>query len=87
MMNDLIVKLMNKEYSEALDKELSKRIENRATQLMEIQQLYGKIDKEVVICRCYSDYEEELRNKGIPLSKVKSIVDNVFIKHYRLEAN
>ena len=47
---------------------------------MEIQQLYGKIDKEVVICRCYSDYEEELRNKGISLSKVKSIVDNVFIK-------
>ena len=80
MMNDLIIKLMNKEYSEALDKELSERIENRATQLMEIQQLYGKIDKGVVICRCYSDYEEELRSKGIPLSKVKSIVDNVFIK-------
>ena len=44
----------------------------------ELQIIYGKIDKEVVVCKCCRDFIDELEENDLSMDFVRKLVNSIW---------
>ena len=44
----------------------------------ELQMIYGKIDKEVVVCKCCRDFIDELEENDLSMNFVRKLVNSIW---------
>ena len=76
-MNEFLIRKMNIEFEEDKIRKdnisLKDKILEKAKTYKELQMIYGKIDKEVVVCKCCRDFINELdRERKMRLSKISA---------------
>ena len=81
-MNEFLIRKMNMEFEEDKIRKdnvlLKDRILEKAKMYKELQIIYGKIDKEVVVCRCCRDFIDELEENDLSMDFVRKLVNSIW---------
>ena len=81
-MNEFLIRKMNMEFEEDKIRKdnilLKDRILEKAKTYKELQMIYGKIDKEVVVCKCCRDFINELEENDLSMDFVRKLVNSIW---------
>ena len=81
-MNEFLIRKMNIEFEEDKIRKdnilLKDRILEKAKMYKELQMIYGKIDKEVVVCKCCRDFINELEENDLSMDFVRKLVNSIW---------
>ena len=81
-MNEFLIRKMNIEFEEDKIKKdnisLKDKILEKAKTYKELQMIYGKIDKEVVVCKCCRDFIDELEENDLSMNFVRKLVNSIW---------
>ena len=81
-MNEFLIRKMNIEFEEDKIKKdnisLKDKILEKAKTYKELQMIYGKIDKEVVVCKCCRDFINELEENDLSMDFVRKLVNSIW---------
>ena len=81
-MNEFLIRKMNIEFKEDKIKKdnisLKDKILEKAKIYKELQIIYGKIDKEVVVCKCCRDFIDELEENYLSMDFVRKLVNSIW---------
>ena len=81
-MNEFLIRKMNIEFEEDKIKKdnilLEDKILEKAKTYKELQMIYGKIDKEVVVCKCCRDFINELEENDLSMDFVRKLVNSIW---------
>ena len=81
-MNEFLIRKMNIEFEEDKIKKdnisLKDKILEKAKIYKELQIIYGKIDKEVVVCKCCRDFINELEENDLSMDFVRKLVNSIW---------
>ena len=81
-MNKFLIRKMNIEFEEDKIKKdnisLKDKILEKAKIYKELQIIYGKIDKEVVVCKCCRDFINELEENDLSMDFVRKLVNSIW---------
>ena len=80
-MNEFLIRKMNIEFEEDKIRKdnisLKDKILEKAKTYKELQMIYGKIDKEVVVCKCCRDFIDELEENDLSMDFVRKLVNSI----------
>ena len=81
-MNEFLIRKMNIEFEEDKIRKdnisLKDKILKKAKTYKELQMIYGKIDKEVVVCKCCRDFIDELEENDLSMDFVRKLVNSIW---------
>ena len=81
-MNEFLIRKMNMEFKEDKIRKdnvsLKDKILEKAKTYKELQMIYGKIDKEVVVCKCCRDFIDELEENDLSMDFVRKLVNSIW---------
>lgn len=81
-MNEFLIRKMNIEFEEDKIKKdnisLKDKILEKAKTYKELQMIYGKIDKEVVVCKCCRDFIDELEENDLSMDFIRKLVNSIW---------
>ena len=81
-MNEFLIRKMNIEFEEDKIKKdnilLEDKILEKAKTYKELQMIYGKIDKEVVVCKCCRDFINELEENDLSMDFIRKLVNLIW---------
>ena len=81
-MNEFLIRKMNIEFEEDKIRKdnisLKDKILEKAKIYKELQMIYGKIDKEVVVCKCCRDFIDELEENDLSMDFVRKLVNSIW---------
>ena len=81
-MNEFLIRKMNIEFEEDKIKKdnisLKDKILEKAKTYKELQIIYGKIDKEVVVYKCCRDFIDELEENDLSMDFVRKLVNSIW---------
>ena len=81
-MNEFLIRKMNIEFEEDKIRKdnvsLKDKILEKAKTYKELQMIYGKIDKEVVVCKCCRDFIDELEENDLSMDFVRKLVNLIW---------
>ena len=81
-MNEFLIRKMNIEFEEDKIRKdnilLEDKILEKAKTYKELQMIYGKIDKEVVVCKCYRDFINELEENDLSMDFIRKLVNSIW---------
>ena len=81
-MNEFLIRKMNIEFEEDKIRKdnvlLEDKILEKAKTYKELQMIYGKIDKEVVVCKCCTDFINELEENDLSMDFVRKLVNLIW---------
>ena len=81
-MNEFLIRKMNIEFKEDKIRKdnilLEDKILEKAKTYKELQMIYGKIDKEVVVCKCCRDFINELEENDLSMDFVRKLVNSIW---------
>ena len=81
-MNEFLIRKMNIEFEEDKIRKdnilLEDKILEKAKTYKELQMIYGKIDKEVVVCKCCRDFINELEENDLSMDFVRKLVNSIW---------
>ena len=81
-MNEFLIRKMNIEFEEDKIRKdnisLKDKILEKAKTYKELQMIYGKIDKEVVVCKCCRDFIDELEENNLSMDFVRKLVNSIW---------
>ena len=81
-MNEFLIRKMNIEFEEDKIRKdnilLENKILEKAKTYKELQIIYGKIDKEVVVCKCCRDFIDELEENDLSMDFVRKLVNSIW---------
>lgn len=81
-MNEFLIKKMNIEFEEDKIRKdnilLEDKILEKAKTYKELQMIYGKIDKEVVVCKCCRDFINELEENDLSMNFIRKLVNSIW---------
>ena len=81
-MNEFLIRKMNMEFEEDKIRKdnisLKDKILEKAKTYKELQIIYGKIDKEVVVCKCCRDFIDELEENDLSMDFVRKLVNSMW---------
>ena len=81
-MNEFLIRKMNIEFEkDKIRKDnilLEDKILEKAKTYKELQMIYGKIDKEVVVCKCCRDFINELEENDLSMDFVRKLVNSIW---------
>ena len=81
-MNEFLIRKMNMEFEEDKIRKdnisLKDKILEKAKTYKELQIIYGKIDKEVVVCKCCRDFIDELEENDLSIDFVRKLVNSIW---------
>ena len=81
-MNEFLIRKMNIEFEEDKIRKdnvlLEDKILEKAKTYKELQMIYGKIDKEVVVCKCCRDFINELEENDLSMDFVRMLVNSIW---------
>ena len=81
-MNEFLIRKMNIEFEkDKIRKDnisLKDKILEKAKTYKELQMIYGKIDKEVVVCKCCRDFIDELEENDLSMDFVRKLVNSIW---------
>ena len=81
-MNEFLIRKMNMEFEEDKIRKdnisLKDKILEKAKTYKELQIIYGKIDKEVVVCKCCRDFIDELEENDLSMDFVRKLVNSIW---------
>ena len=81
-MNEFLIRKMNIEFEkDKIRKDnisLKDKILEKAKTYKELQIIYGKIDKEVVVCKCCRDFINELEENDLSMDFVRKLVNSIW---------
>ena len=81
-MNEFLIRKMNIEFEEDKIRKdnisLKDKIFEKAKTYKELQMIYGKIDKEVVVCKCCRDFIDELEENDLSMDFVRKLVNSIW---------
>ena len=81
-MNEFLIRKMNIEFKEDKIRKdnisLKDKILEKAKTYKELQMIYGKIDKEVVVCKCCRDFINELEENDLSMDFIRKLVNSIW---------
>ena len=81
-MNEFLIRKMNMEFEEDKIKKdnisLKDKILEKAKTYKELQMIYGKIDKEAIVCKCCRDFIDELEENDLSMDFVRKLVNSIW---------
>lgn len=81
-MNEFLIRKMNIEFEEEKIRKdnilLEDKILEKAKTYKELQMIYGKIDKEVVVCKCCRDFINELEENDLSMDFIRKLVNLIW---------
>ena len=81
-MNEFLIRKMNIEFEkDKIRKDnisLKDKILEKAKTYKELQMIYGKIDKEVVVCKCCRDFINELEENDLSMDFIRKLVNSIW---------
>ena len=81
-MNEFLIRKINIEFEEDKIRKdnisLKDKILEKAKIYKELQIIYGKIDKEVVVCKCCRDFIDELEENDLSMDFVRKLVNSIW---------
>ena len=81
-MNEFLIRKMNIEFEEDKIRKdnilLEDKILEKAKTYKELQMIYGKIDKEVVVCKCCRDFINELEENNLSMDFIRKLVNSIW---------
>ena len=81
-MNEFLIRKMNMEFEEDKIRKdnisLKDKILEKAKTYKELQMIYSKIDKEVVVCKCCRDFINELEENDLSMDFVRKLVNSIW---------
>ena len=81
-MNKFLIRKMNIEFEEDKIRKdnilLEDKILEKAKTYKELQMIYGKIDKEVVVCKCCRDFINELEKNDLSMDFIRKLVNSIW---------
>ena len=81
-MNEFLIRKMNIEFEEDKIRKdnvlLEDKILEKAKTYKELQMIYGKIDKEVVVCKCCRDFINELEENDLSMDFIRKLVNLIW---------
>ena len=81
-MNEFLIRKMSIEFEEDKIRKdnilLEDKILEKAKTYKELQMIYGKIDKEVVVCKCCRDFINELEENDLSMDFVRKLVNSIW---------
>ena len=81
-MNEFLIRKMNIEFEkDKIRKDnvsLKNKILEKAKTYKELQMIYGKIDKEVVVCKCCRDFINELEKNDLSMDFIRKLVNSIW---------
>ena len=81
-MNEFLIRKMNIEFEEDKIRKdnisLEDKILEKAKTYKELQMIYSKIDKEVVVCKCCRDFINELEENDLSMDFVRKLVNSIW---------
>ena len=81
-MNEFVIRKKNIEFEEDKIKKdnisLKDKILEKAKTYKELQMIYGKIDKEVVVCKCCRDFIDELEENDLSMDFIRKLVNSIW---------
>ena len=81
-MNEFLIRKMNIEFEEDKIRKdnisLKDKILEKAKTYKKLQMIYGKIDKEVVVCKCCRDFIDELEENDLSMDFVRKLVNSIW---------
>ena len=81
-MNEFLIRKMNIEFEEDKIRKdnisLKDKILEKAKTYKELQMIYGKIDKEVVVCKCSRDFINELEENDLSMDFIRKLVNSIW---------
>ena len=81
-MNEFLIRKMNIEFKEDKIRKdnisLKNKILEKAKTYKELQMIYGKIDKEIVVCKCCRDFINELEENNLSMDFVRKLVNSIW---------
>ena len=81
-MNEFLIRKMNIEFEEDKIRKdnvlLEDKILEKAKTYKELQMIYGKVDKEVVVCKCCRDFINELEENDLSMDFVRKLVNSIW---------
>ena len=81
-MNEFLIRKMNIEFEEDKIRKdnilLEDKILEKAKTYKELQMIYGKIDKEVVVCKCCRDFINELEENDLSMDFIRKLVNSTW---------
>ena len=81
-MNEFLIRKINIEFEEDKIRKdnisLKDKILEKAKTYKELQMIYGKIDKEVVVCKCCRDFIDELEEDDLSMDFVRKLVNSIW---------
>ena len=81
-MNEFLIRKMNIEFEEDKIRKdnilLEDKILEKAKTYKELQMIYGKIDKEVVVCKCCRDFINELEENDLSMDFVRKLINSIW---------
>ena len=81
-MNEFLIRKMNIEFEEDKIRKdnvlLKDKILEKAKMYKELQMIYGKIDKEVVVCKCCRDFINELEENDLSMDFVRKLINSIW---------
>ena len=88
-MNEFLIRKMNIEFEEDKIKKdnisLKDKILEKAKIYKELQIIYGKIDKEVVVCKCCRDFIDELEENDLSMDFVRKLLNSIwYLQKFKL---
>ena len=81
-MNEFLIRKINIEFEEDKIRKdnisLKDKILEKAKTYKELQMIYGKIDKEVVVCKCCRDFIDALEENDLSMDFVRKLVNSIW---------
>ena len=81
-MNEFLIRKINIEFEEDKIRKdnisLKDKILEKAKTYKELQMIYGKIDKEVVVCKCCRDFIDELEENDLSIDFIRKLVNSIW---------
>ena len=81
-MNEFLIRKINIEFEEDKIRKdnisLKDKILEKAKTYKELQMIYGKIDKEVVVCKCCRDFIDELEENDLSMDFIRKLVNSIW---------
>ena len=81
-MNEFLIRKMNIEFEkDKIRKDnvsLKDKILEKAKTYKELQMIYGKIDKEVVVCKCCRDFINKLEENDLSMDFIRKLVNSIW---------
>ena len=81
-MNEFLIRKINIEFEEDKIRKdnisLKDKILEKAKTYKELQMIYGKIDKEVIVCKCCRDFIDELEGNDLSMDFVRKLVNSIW---------